>query len=249
MIGLILLFGCISLLAQTNRANIKASPQVLQTKPQTDIHKIQTKQLIASLPSDRQKTFKTVSAIGAKQLIENFQSDKSDIRKEDDARQIITAVMDKTAIITNAANEKALIQNTMLAANYGLQANVNQIAAKVATSNQIKSILREEITMLMDILSDWFDDGSAKKITYNSCIKIADDRYEIVEKTEVMSKEQAEALIEKMDSQLEALSDMSQQLQLQLQDAMNKQQQAMQMISNIMKTMHDTAKAIIQNMK
>ena len=41
----------------------------------------------------------------------------------------------------------------------------------------------------------------------------------------------------------------STRLKLDLQDAMNKQQQAMQILSNIMKNMHDIAKAIIQNMK
>ena len=48
---------------------------------------------------------------------------------------------------------------------------------------------------------------------------------------------------------LQTMTDMSQQLQLQLQDAMNKQQQAMQVLSNIMKNQHDTLKAIIQNMR
>ena len=52
-----------------------------------------------------------------------------------------------------------------------------------------------------------------------------------------------------LDRTYQTMSDMSQQLQLQLQDAMNKQQQAMQILSNIMKNQHDTLKSIIQNMK
>ena len=48
---------------------------------------------------------------------------------------------------------------------------------------------------------------------------------------------------------LQTMSDMSQQLQLQLQAAMNKQQQTMQILSNIMKNQHDTLKRIIQNMR
>jgi len=43
--------------------------------------------------------------------------------------------------------------------------------------------------------------------------------------------------------------DLNQMDQLKLQDAMNKQQQAMQAISNILKTNHDTAAAIINNLK
>ena len=45
------------------------------------------------------------------------------------------------------------------------------------------------------------------------------------------------------------LADMNDLDRMQLQDAMNKQQQAMQMLSNIMKNAHDTLKAIIQNMR
>jgi len=47
----------------------------------------------------------------------------------------------------------------------------------------------------------------------------------------------------------ETMSDLSQMLQMQLQDAMNKQAQAMAMISNIMKRSHDTAMSIINNLK
>ena len=43
--------------------------------------------------------------------------------------------------------------------------------------------------------------------------------------------------------------DMSQMDQLKLQDAMNKQQQAMQTLSNLLKANHDTATAIINNLK
>jgi hypothetical protein len=50
-------------------------------------------------------------------------------------------------------------------------------------------------------------------------------------------------------SRMRAQSEMSQQTQLQLQDAMNRQQQAMQMLSNMMKASHDTAKAVIRNMR
>jgi len=43
------------------------------------------------------------------------------------------------------------------------------------------------------------------------------------------------------------IADMNDLDRMQLQDAMNKQQQAMQILSNILKNAHDTLKAIIQN--
>ncbi len=47
----------------------------------------------------------------------------------------------------------------------------------------------------------------------------------------------------------ETVSDMSQMDQLKLQDAMQKQAQMMQTLSNISKMTHDTLKGIIQNMR
>jgi len=44
-------------------------------------------------------------------------------------------------------------------------------------------------------------------------------------------------------------ADLSRLDQMKLQDAMNKQQQAMQALSNLLKTNHDTATAIINNLK
>ena len=48
---------------------------------------------------------------------------------------------------------------------------------------------------------------------------------------------------------LNTTSDLTQMSQLELQDAMSKQAQTLQMMSNIMKQQHDTMSAIIQNMR
>jgi hypothetical protein len=52
-----------------------------------------------------------------------------------------------------------------------------------------------------------------------------------------------------IDGTKRTMTDMSQQLQVQLQDAMNKQQQSMQILSNIMKNLQDTQKDLIRNIK
>jgi len=46
-----------------------------------------------------------------------------------------------------------------------------------------------------------------------------------------------------------AAASLGQMANLELQDVMQKQQRAMQMLSNIMKSQHDTAKAIIRNLR
>ncbi len=58
-----------------------------------------------------------------------------------------------------------------------------------------------------------------------------------------------QAEMAELDAKLTAASDLTSMMQLELQNAMQKQQQAFQMLSNIMKSQHDTAKAIINNIK
>jgi hypothetical protein len=55
--------------------------------------------------------------------------------------------------------------------------------------------------------------------------------------------------ISMLEAKIATLDDMTQMMQFELQDAMNKQQQAFTMISNVMKSFHDTAKSIINNIK
>lgn len=58
-----------------------------------------------------------------------------------------------------------------------------------------------------------------------------------------------QAEMQALEEKLAAADDMTQMMQLQLQDAMQKQQQAFQLLSNIMKSQHETTKSIIQNIK
>jgi hypothetical protein len=64
-----------------------------------------------------------------------------------------------------------------------------------------------------------------------------------------MSDSEVQAEIFTAEARLNTLQDMSQLDQLSLQDAMQKQQQMIQTISNIMKTQHDTLQAIIRNLR
>ena len=56
-------------------------------------------------------------------------------------------------------------------------------------------------------------------------------------------------MINELEDDLQAIGDDAQLSMLELQNALNRQAQLMQMISNISKTMHDTAMAIIRNLR
>jgi hypothetical protein len=58
-----------------------------------------------------------------------------------------------------------------------------------------------------------------------------------------------QAEIERRQAQLNTIGDDSQLANVDLQNALQKQQQTLQMLSNLMKMMHDSAMAIIRNLK
>jgi hypothetical protein len=114
-------------------------------------------------------------------------------------------------------------------------------AAKAAEQARLRSKrLRESITGLKDLLSSW---GSQRSQTVSWTE--ADGR----ELTGVLTKSEAETLLARLEPELETASDKGEMTQIDLQDALNEQTQALQTLSSISKTMHDTAKAIIDNIK
>lgn len=66
--------------------------------------------------------------------------------------------------------------------------------------------LREESLMLKDEISDWPDDGSTREITYSEVVINEDGSYSVVEKTEVLTKDQAEHIVANIENQITAIS-------------------------------------------
>jgi phage protein D len=79
--------------------------------------------------------------------------------------------------------------------------------------------------------------------------RIANLRVQIDTTYDRATKVTLEKEISALEARLATLDELTQKMQLELQDAMNKQQQAFNMISNIMKSFHDTAKSMINNLR
>lgn len=137
-------------------------------------------------------------------------------------------------------NESTMTEFSTLQKQYAVaEAEVFDTAQQIQENLDAKKQLREDIAELRDIITN---DSWPAKFLYHD-----ENGNEVA--VVLSSSDEAKALLEKLEQSLQTLSDISQMLQLELQDAMNKQQQAMQILSNIMKNQHDTLKAIIQNMR
>ena len=112
-------------------------------------------------------------------------------------------------------------------------------ANKLQTSLDAKAALREDISELRDAISN-----NVWPIKFTYATQSGDSTT-----VALVSIRDATSLLVKLESQHQTMGEDTKLMQLELQNAMQKQQQALQTLSNILKTYHDTAKSIINNLK
>jgi len=132
-----------------------------------------------------------------------------------------------------STNVNAMYVSVLRQGHIQNQKDLNDLAIKLKNNLNRKKELREEIVEVRNLIA----------------LAPNDSEWTIEYQNVWYTKVQLVAYLEDLESKLQSLSDMSQLLQLDLQDAMNKQAQAMQVLSAILKSQHDTLKAIIGNLR
>lgn len=157
-----------------------------------------------------------------------------------DVSSLPTSSLEQYVQSLDEINVEMATQNTMFLSMQQVEEELTDLALKIQENNDARADLRQIIAELRNLAADP-DSEYPVSLTYPLNGK--------TETTTVNNAEEALALADKLESQLTILSDDSQMMQMELQDMMQKQQQAMQILSAIMKTQHDTLKAIINNMR
>jgi len=153
----------------------------------------------------------------------------------------LSQAFDPYIVSLEETHAEMITQNTMMMSLQQTEEEVKDLALEIEGNNKAKADLRETITYLRELAAD-------PNTTYPVTVRYYDTAGNAV-KSAVNSAKEAILLADRLESTLATMSDMSQMMQLELQDAMNKQAQAMQTLSAIMKSQHDTLKAIISNMR
>jgi len=115
------------------------------------------------------------------------------------------------------------------------------VSEELQQSLEAEIELREAIMDLRDLLEDW---PAGTSVVFDWV-----DADLVEHSVELTSVEEAEALLEELEFQLELASDRTALLQLQLQQAMLKLTQQIQMLSNVMKMKQESEKAIVRNIR
>lgn len=134
----------------------------------------------------------------------------------------------------------------MYGAEVGLENFFKEVIGKEALADDVRGSIRE----LEAMLEGWPDDGSTEIFSYTEVKKKPDGSLEIIEHKNVeMTKTEAKALLQQMKGTEGMLSGIATRDHHQLQYMVQKNQQAMNTLSNILKNQDETRKGIIQNAK
>ncbi len=155
-------------------------------------------------------------------------------------------LVDSTGIDEQAFGDAT---NTLMAFSMGeVEGKLTGLAKQVQGGNETKKELRLDMTELREELSDpnarW-----PQEFTWNEHSTDSEGNITSTEKSGSLTKAEAEALLEKLDGQLATIGEQSALWQFDLQSAMQKRSEIMNIMTAILKQMHDTMSATIRNVK
>lgn len=130
----------------------------------------------------------------------------------------------------------------------GIEGQLTGLAKQVQGGNGAKRDLRESMTELREEISDP-DARWPQEFTWNEYSTDSDGKMTSTEKSGSLTKAEAEALVDTLDGQLSTIGEQSALWQFDLQSAMQKQSEIMNIMTAILKQMHDTMSATIRNVK
>ena len=149
-------------------------------------------------------------------------------------------------ITTGQQNVDQVTTGLMYMAVDGVNNVVLDLAGELKSNLDAARSKREEIAEFRNTMADWAEDGPQ---TQEFSWSTFDGEGQVIEHTEELTRDQAEAKMSELEGLLQSFNDLDQDFQFRLQQAYQNQQQAMQLISNTDKMFHDTAKSILNNLR
>lgn len=144
----------------------------------------------------------------------------------------------------------ALVQHVLYKSYLETTEDLRFYAEKVKYFNTAKKEIREHLQVLRAELADMpAKAGSITIPTIVVCKRCRPGKALVrAGKPRAVTREQLEAYIAKVEEYLQTMGDDAQLANVDLQNVLQKQQQTLQMMSNISKQLHDTAQAVIRKM-
>jgi len=149
----------------------------------------------------------------------------------------------KVSKFGNYRNGADLAQQSILFAMGGLEGRLQEYAMNVHNRVQLGNEIRTDLSEIKQMIND---DKWPQEFTYY----VVDKDGKVSQKTEIInSKTDAESLANTIDTQLKNLRDVTELEQQDLQQLLQRYQETMQMLSNIIALFDKTADSIVSNLR
>lgn len=150
---------------------------------------------------------------------------------------------------TGSNSQSDILAGALVFGMYGHEQNLRDYFDKLAAEQRLASELRTDVAVLDELLAD-MEPGETEVFSYREVFFNEDGTQTVVTHQDVeMSKEQIEALKEKLQGQIETLGQIENRDMTKIQVMVQRWQQAMTALSNILQNIHDTQRGIIANSK
>ena len=165
--------------------------------------------------------------------------------EEFDRERIATMIADAGDIGNISAVVQTALREAYIETTQDLQTHVD----KLRCLNQLKRKLREALVDLYEArASAATGDAISLKVFDFDCVRRANGWVIVETEMTVISLAELDSRIAHLETRMGLIGDDAQLANIDLQNVLQQQQQALQTMSNVSRSLHETAMAIIRNM-
>lgn len=204
------------------------------------------------LGADGRQAFEQVSASFAAALGEEVKSNPTAVTGQVSSSftATTTGAVQGFVAVGGATTESEAYEAIMVGSITYLESDLADFANEVKARTDLGREARTDISELRDAITDWPEDGSTQSFSWTEVKFTQDGGYETVaHRDEPLTKQQATTLMEKLDMQRASISEMTEMMRFDMQQKYERYQQALTVLSNILKEQHNTMMHTINNTK
>jgi hypothetical protein len=129
-----------------------------------------------------------------------------------------------------------------------IEGQINGLIGNIEERAQYGTELKAEVTDLEDLINNWRDDGTTQQFSYQDMTVNEDGSATMTAHNNVtLSKSDAQNLLSQLQSEVDSATSMTQTESFKMQMWVQQDQQAVNVLSNILKMSHDDMSQIIAN--
>jgi len=155
----------------------------------------------------------------------------------------------KYVLTTGSDKHAETTQGFMKAAVGGVETYLQDFFGGLQKKQAAGAEVRTDVTELRGMIGEWPADGSPQHFTYRELETGKDGSVKLVEHEATLTRDQAQSLVGKLEQEIETAGTVTLMDQNKLQVMVNKYQQAITTLSNIIKSRDEQLRSVISNIR